>query len=76
MTTESSKVVKLRAGLYRHRSGRFIVRSSQVYEGPRGGNLVLWEFGDDDGNGGFYIDGEPPYTRLRDAIAHLECNAR
>lgn len=68
----SGKLHKIRAGLYRHEpTGRLIVRTSDTYEGPRGGNVIGWEHARRDGEG-FIIDSACVFPTLREAVKDLE----
>lgn len=64
---------KIRAGLYQHReSGRFIVHTIDVYEGPRGGSYNGWEHAKQDRFGGYVIDSPSVYPTLQVALDALE----
>jgi hypothetical protein len=64
---------KVRAGLYRHSSGRYITKTEDLREGPRGGALGAWELASEDtfSGTGLVIDGSD-FTTLRAAISYLE----
>jgi hypothetical protein len=64
---------RIRAGLYEHLpTGRLIVRSEAIYEGPRGGKRDGWEAGYRDEWGNLVIDDFCLHPTLREAVEDLE----
>jgi len=72
MTHQANRVSKIHRGRYlHHRTGRLIVHTEALREGPRGGELGGWEVASRDDRHGAVIDG-PDFPRLSDAVAYLD----
>ena len=68
---EEPSVHKIKAGLYRHKCGKVIVRTEWPGEGPRGGSHCRWELATETATE-TTIDGLEMFRTLNDAVAHLD----
>lgn len=68
-------LTRIKAGFYRHRSGRLIVRTEWEDAGPNGGTAWLWESMTEHPHGNF-IDNDVSAGTLREAAQRLDELAR
>jgi hypothetical protein len=60
---------RVKAGVYLHRSGHYILRT-EGWEGPKGGSFTLWEVAEWDG--GFVVDAVGAARTLREVAGELD----
>lgn len=64
-------LTRVEAGVYKHTSGWFILRTFDVYEGPRGGSYNGWEYAYYREREGYTIDSWTVFPTLREAAQQM-----